>query len=125
MIPLTAIKYYSMGKHSSPLDAAAEIERLKEKYPDREYVALINMRATCYKRYIVCQVKTEKVDVPEDKDLDLPPVRPAPPYHYRYSRNLAQAQEWQDYEFELNRRNGIVAKVMAPIMAILHQKLNP
>lgn len=125
MIPLKAVKYYSMGKHSDPLSAAAEIERLKEKHPDREYIALINMRASYYKRYIVCQIRTVKVDVPEERDLDLTPVPTAPPYRFRHSQNPAEKQQWDDYKFELDKRNNIIAKALAPIKALLHQKLNP
>src|ERR1044072_6823811 len=113
-------KYYSHGRCSSIDSAQDEIEKLKKKHPDRDYTILINMRAV-YKRYVVAQVQTLVVPVPEDKDLDLPP-EPVPP---KSALSPANKQEWADYRHERERRQKARDLALAPVQQALRGKMNP
>lgn len=106
-------KYYTHGKHSDPVIAQQEVERLSEKHPDRTYVLLRNMRATYYSRYIVAQVKTVEVDLPTPEELGAPlPER-------------SQFATPEDFAHERKRWHVFIQSKQKHALGVLSEKLNP
>lgn len=75
MKPLEVTRYYSVGREQLPETAIAKLEKLREKYPDREYIVLSNTRASSWNRALqIAQVKRVTLEVLEQGvDYHLPP----------------------------------------------------
>lgn len=109
---ITVTKYYSQGKYVSAIDAQKEANCLSERFPDRDYVILSNMRAA-YKRYIVAQVKKVQVNMPTPEELRAPEPR------------MGDFASHDDYVVERNRWREFVKARQTPALKALTQRLNP
>jgi hypothetical protein len=108
MIEVCATKYYTLRKHTNPIEAQKEIEQMKERHPDRSYTVLINKRAY-YQRYTVAQVQYVTTRIPEPgKDFHWPPAPDAGNYAVRDDYRKDR-REWAD---GLKKRMGDYEEVL-------------